>query len=57
MLIRGRRPNGHRSSRLVNNSGIGLVRIAESGAPSEISVLHSDGSKTTFEPPRNTYWD
>ncbi len=57
MLIRGRRPNGHRSSRLVNNSGIGLVRIAGDGAPSEISVLHSDGSKTTFEPPRNTYWD
>ena len=57
MLIRGRRPNGHRSDRLVNNSGIGLVRIADDGAPSEISVLHSDGSKTTFEPPRNTYWD
>ena len=55
MLIRGRRPNGHRSNRLVNNSGIGVIRISDSGAPTEISVQHSDGSKTTFEPPRDTY--
>ncbi|MBM7073166.1 alkaline phosphatase family protein [Shewanella sp. 202IG2-18] len=52
MSIRGRRPNGHKSNRLVNFSGIGVVRIADNGAPSEISVIHSDGSKTSFIEPR-----
>ncbi|RYV03807.1 metallophosphatase binding domain protein [Shewanella sp. OPT22] len=52
MSIRGRRPNGHKSNRLVNFSGIGVVRIADNGAPSEISVMHSDGSKTSFIEPR-----
>ncbi|MCL1080030.1 alkaline phosphatase family protein [Parashewanella spongiae] len=57
MLIRGRRPDGHRSDRLVNNSGIGVVRLDQKGAPTEISVLHGDGSKTNFEPPRHSYFD
>ena len=52
MLIRGRRPNGERSKRLVNKSGIGLIRLANNGAPTKISVLHGDMSETHFEPPR-----
>ncbi len=55
MLIRGRRPNGMRSQRLMNKSGIGKVKFADNGAPSEISVLHSDMSETYFEPPRKRY--
>ncbi|RLV60953.1 alkaline phosphatase family protein [Parashewanella curva] len=57
MSLRGRRPNGHRSKRLVNNSGIGLVTLNENGAPNKIAVLHSDDSITEFKPPRDTYWD
>ncbi|ABE53890.1 conserved hypothetical protein [Shewanella denitrificans OS217] len=53
MLIRGRRPNGHSSQRLVNRSGLGILTLAENGAPKQISVLHSDLSQTIFEPPRN----
>lgn len=52
MLIRGRRPNGERSKRLVNQSGIGWVHLSESGAPSRIAVLHADMSQTEFLPPR-----
>ncbi|AZQ12124.1 alkaline phosphatase family protein [Shewanella khirikhana] len=52
MLIRGRRPNGERSKRLVNQSGIGLVHLSDSGAPSRIAVLHADMSETEFLPPR-----
>ncbi|QYK05776.1 alkaline phosphatase D family protein [Shewanella zhangzhouensis] len=52
MLIRGRRPNGERSKRLVNQSGIGLVHLSESGAPRRIAVLHADMSQTEFLPPR-----
>ncbi|WP_133405367.1 alkaline phosphatase D family protein [Parashewanella tropica] len=57
MSLRGRRPNGHRSKRLVNNSGIGLVALDENGAPSKIAVLHSDSSITEFKPPRDTYFE
>lgn len=57
MSIRGRRPNGMRSQRLMNKSGIGRVRFAENGAPSEIAVLHSDMTETQFEPPRKRYSD
>ncbi|WP_299804599.1 alkaline phosphatase D family protein [uncultured Shewanella sp.] len=53
MSIRGRRPNGERSKRLVNNSGIGMVEIAADGAPTKIAVLHSDMSETEFLPPRH----
>lgn len=53
MSIRGRRPNAERSKRLVNKSGIGIVEIAASGAPTKISVLHSDMSETEFLPPRH----
>ncbi|MGS0677359.1 alkaline phosphatase D family protein [Shewanella sp. 125m-1] len=53
MSIRGRRPNGERSKRLVNNSGIGIVEIAATGAPTKIGVLHSDMSETEFLPPRH----
>ncbi|MBB1270958.1 alkaline phosphatase family protein [Shewanella sp. SR44-3] len=53
MLIRGRRPNGHSSQRLVNRSGLGILTLAENGAPKQISVLHSDLSQTLFEPPRD----
>jgi hypothetical protein len=53
MLIRGRRPNGHSSQRLVNRSGLGILTLAESGAPKRISVLHGDLSQTIFEPPRD----
>lgn len=52
MLIRGRRPNGEPSKRLVNQSGIGLVHLSDSGAPSRIAVLHADMSQTEFLPPR-----
>ncbi|WP_372870349.1 alkaline phosphatase D family protein [Shewanella sp.] len=52
MLIRGRRPNGERSKRLVNQSGIGLVHLSDSGAPSRIAVLHADMRQTEFLPPR-----
>lgn len=53
MSIRGRRPNGERSKRLVNQSGIGIVEIAADGAPTKIGVLHSDMSETEFLPPRH----
>jgi hypothetical protein len=53
MLIRGRRPNGHSSQRLVNRSGLGILKLDDKGAPSQISVLHSDLSQTIFEPPRD----
>ncbi|WP_299004207.1 alkaline phosphatase D family protein [uncultured Shewanella sp.] len=52
LSIRGRRPNGHNSQRLVNNSGIGYLAIDDTGAPTQISVLHSDMSTTGFHPPR-----
>ena len=54
MSIRGRRPNGVNSQRLVNKSGIGLVTFADNGAPERISVLHADMSETEFKPPRQT---
>ncbi|MCG9712419.1 alkaline phosphatase family protein [Shewanella insulae] len=54
MSIRGRRPNGMRSQRLINASGIGLVSFAEDGAPSKIAVLHGDMSTTEFLPPRRS---
>lgn len=53
MSIRGRRPNGERSKRLVNQSGVGIVEIAADGAPTKIGVLHSDMSETEFLPPRH----
>ncbi|GIU27906.1 alkaline phosphatase family protein [Shewanella schlegeliana] len=53
MSIRGRRPNGERSKRLVNQSGIGIVEIAADGAPTKIGVLHADMSETEFLPPRH----
>ncbi len=52
MLIRGRGPNAARSKRLMNQSGIGVVHLATSGAPTKIAVLHSDMSETHFDPPR-----
>ncbi|MCL1125426.1 alkaline phosphatase D family protein [Shewanella surugensis] len=52
LSIRGRRPNGHSSQRLVNNSGIGYLALDEKGAPTQISVLHGDMSSTDFHPPR-----
>lgn len=52
LSIRGRRPNGHSSQRLVNNSGIGYLAIDDAGAPTQISVLHGDMSTTDFHPPR-----
>ncbi|WP_434086779.1 alkaline phosphatase D family protein [Shewanella rhizosphaerae] len=54
MSIRGRRPNGMRSQRLINASGIGLVSFAKDGAPSKIAVLHGDMSTTEFLPPRQS---
>ncbi|MGB0893222.1 MAG: alkaline phosphatase D family protein [Parashewanella sp.] len=56
MLIRGRRPNQHRSKRLVNNSGIGLVHFADNGAPTKIAVLHGNGETTEFGSPRESYF-
>ncbi|WP_394201454.1 alkaline phosphatase D family protein [Shewanella waksmanii] len=53
MSIRGRMPNGARSQRLVNKSGIGHVFFAENGEPTDIRVLHADMSTTQFEPPRS----
>ncbi|WP_299491461.1 alkaline phosphatase D family protein [uncultured Shewanella sp.] len=52
LSIRGRRPNGHSSQRLVNNSGIGYLALNDKGSPTQISVLHSDMSTTDFHPPR-----
>ncbi|MCG9719972.1 alkaline phosphatase D family protein [Shewanella sp. Isolate7] len=54
MSIRGRRPNGMRSQRLINASGIGVVSFAKDGAPSKIAVLHGDMSTTEFLPPRQS---
>ncbi|PKG74419.1 metallophosphatase binding domain protein [Shewanella sp. GutCb] len=53
MSIRGRRPNGARSKRLMNKSGIGRVELAKNGAPTKIAVLHADMSETEFLPPRH----
>ena len=52
MSIRGRRPNGARSQRLVNLSGVGVVDFSDSGEPIQIAILHSDMTQTIFEPPR-----
>ncbi|WP_041420460.1 alkaline phosphatase D family protein [Shewanella violacea] len=52
MSIRGRRPNGERSKRLMNQSGIGLLNLAQNGAPTKIAVLHADMSETHFDAPR-----
>lgn len=52
MSIRGRRPNGERSKRLMNRSGIGLLSLARNGAPTQIAVLHADMSETHFDAPR-----
>ncbi|MGL5472045.1 MAG: alkaline phosphatase family protein, partial [Shewanella sp.] len=52
MSLRGRRPNGERSKRLVNRSGIGILVLADNGEPTKIAVLHEDMSETRFEPPR-----
>lgn len=52
MSLRGRRPNGAPSKRLVNKSGIGILEIADDGAPTKIAVLHGDMSETLFEPPK-----
>lgn len=52
MSIRGRRPNGERSKRLMNQSGIGLLSLAKNGAPTKIAVLHADMSETHFDAPR-----
>lgn len=52
MSLRGRRPNGASSKRLVNKSGIGILELADDGAPTKIAVLHGDMSETLFEPPK-----
>ena len=52
MSLRGRRPNGAPSKRLVNKSGIGILELADDGAPTKIAVLHDDMSETLFEPPK-----
>ncbi|MEZ9197221.1 alkaline phosphatase D family protein [Shewanella sp. 10N.286.54.B9] len=54
MSVRGRRPNGARSQRLMNKSGIGRVELAANGAPTKIAVLHADMSETEFLPPRRS---
>ncbi|WP_251766792.1 MULTISPECIES: alkaline phosphatase D family protein [Shewanella] len=54
MSIRGRRPNGAPSKRLVNQSGIGLLELAENGAPKRIAVLHADMSLTEFQAPKDS---
>ncbi|NOI24770.1 alkaline phosphatase D family protein [Vibrio mediterranei] len=43
-----RKPEPSHHNRLVNKSGIGKVRLDNEGKPIEISVLHGDGTKTTF---------
>lgn len=53
MTIRGYRPNHDKDKRLVNHSGIGRVSFATNGAPSHISVLHSDMTNTQFIPPKH----
>ena len=52
MSLRGRRPNGAPSKRLVNKSGIGILELADDGAPTKIAVLHGDMSETLFVPPK-----
>lgn len=52
MSLRGRRPNGAPSKRLVNKSGIGILELADDGAPTKIAVLHGDMGETLFEPPK-----
>jgi len=52
MNIRGRRPNGEHSRRLVNKSGIGLVSFGSNGAPTQVSVMHADMTETHFNKPR-----
>ncbi|GGI80413.1 alkaline phosphatase D family protein [Shewanella gelidii] len=57
LTIRGRRPNGHRSKRLVNQSGLGLVELNADGSPAKIAVLHADSSETIFVEPRKKAQD
>ncbi|MGR5502706.1 alkaline phosphatase D family protein [Vibrio sp. DNB22_10_4] len=43
-----RKPQPSEHNRLVNRSGIGLVKLDPFGKPAHISVLHGDGSQTEF---------
>ena len=49
MRVSPRRPEGaEEGCRLVNHSGIGLVRFAEDGEPEEVWQLGADGCDTRF---------
>lgn len=49
MRVSPRRPEGAKEGcRLVNHSGIGLVRFAEDGEPEEVWQLGADGADTRF---------
>lgn len=49
MRIVPRKPDhGSRGERLVNGSGVGLLTIAETGAPLEIAQLMADGDRIEF---------
>jgi hypothetical protein len=37
----------------INRSGLGILTLAENGAPKQISVLHGDLSQTHFEPQKD----
>ncbi|SEF96740.1 alkaline phosphatase D family protein [Vibrio hangzhouensis] len=48
LKIYKRKPEPAHHNRLVNKSGLGLVKLDTEGKPLEVSVLHGDGSKTRF---------
>lgn len=43
-----RKPQPSEHNRLVNRSGVGLVKLDPFGRPAHIAVLHGDGSQTEF---------
>ena len=50
MQIRSRIPEGLPHNRVVNSSGVGLLRLNDVGEPSEITVLKAEGGEVSFPP-------
>ncbi|GAL25458.1 hypothetical protein JCM19239_3732 [Vibrio variabilis] len=48
MKIFKRKPEPSDHNRLVNKSGVGLVKLDPFGKPAYVAVLHGDGSETVF---------
>ncbi|WP_338109442.1 alkaline phosphatase family protein [Pseudomaricurvus alkylphenolicus] len=50
LSIRSRKPSNYAPLRLVNRSGLGVLKLNDIGEPAQISLLHGDGTETVFPP-------